>query len=455
MLWLAGLYAAPAPAQVPTPTRPESIEGTEAVPPAAAPTYAKDVAPILQAKCQNCHRRNQAGLFALETYEQARKRASDIATVVLSESMPPWQPARGVGPALKHDLSLTLAEIDALAAWADAGAPQGDPKHLPPPRRFAEGWAHGAPDLVLEPVEDFSIPASGPDTYRCFVLPTNLSRDVYVTMLDFQPANPRVVHHITAFLDISGEARKRDEAEAGPGYTSFSGPGIRNFDMLVFWAAGHEPIPLPEGIGLRLPRQVDVILQIHYHPTGKPETDRTRLGVYLARRPIKQALHWNAAQNFEFRIPPGAANAEVRASWFVPVELEAVAVSPHMHLLGKDMKISVAYADGRSVDLISIPEWDPDWQGTYHFRERVRLPRGSTVHVVAHYDNSAHPRNPNRPPRPVSWGHAADDEMCDGFIAVVKANQDLTRPRSVDDLGILFAQQRLRNYLREQAKRSR
>jgi hypothetical protein len=419
------------------------------------PTYSRDVAPILQAKCLSCHRPNQSAPFALETYEQARKRAGDIATVVIAQDMPPWKPEPGVGPRLQHDLSLTPEEIATIEAWADAGAPQGDPAHQPPLPRFAEGWARGTPDLVLEPSEAFTIPASGPDLYRCFVLPTNLPRDVYITMIDYRPANPRVVHHITAYVDTSGAARKREKAEPGPGYTSFSGPGIPVYDMLGFWAAGHQPTPLPAGVGFRLARGTDIIVQVHYHPTGKPEQDRPRLGLYFSRTPVKQAMHWNAAQNFQFELPPGAANTEVRASWFVPVELEALAVSPHMHLLGRDIRMSVAYPDGRTLDLISIPRWDPAWQGTYHFAEPVPLPTGSVVHVVAHFDNSDHARNPNQPPRPVRWGHNADDEMCDGFLAVVKKNQDLTQPRARDDLAEIFIQQRLRAIRREVVRKTR
>ena len=154
----------------------------------ASPTYSKDVAPILQSKCQSCHRRHQVGPFALDTYEQARRRAHDIASVTEERSMPPWKPTRGVGPKLKHDQSLTRQEIKILASWAEAGAPPGDPKDLPPPPKFAEGWKLGTPDLILEAAEDFPVPASGPDVYRCFVLPTNLVRDTYVDAVDFAPS---------------------------------------------------------------------------------------------------------------------------------------------------------------------------------------------------------------------------------------------------------------------------
>ena len=156
-----------------------------------APTYTKDVAAILQSKCQNCHRRHQVGPFALETYEQARKRSHDIAAVTEERSMPPWKPTAGVGPKLKHDQSLTHAEIAILTAWAEAGAPQGDPKDLPPPPTFAEGWKLGPPDLILEPSEGFPVAASGPDVYRCFVLPTNLARDRYLEAVDYAAGRTR------------------------------------------------------------------------------------------------------------------------------------------------------------------------------------------------------------------------------------------------------------------------
>ncbi|MEJ7638973.1 MAG: hypothetical protein WKF75_13635, partial [Singulisphaera sp.] len=240
--------------------------GEEPARPGGPPTFTKDVAQILQKKCLYCHRRHHVGPFALDTYEQASKRASDIASVAAERLMPPWKPEAGVGPKLQHDQSLSAEEIAILGAWAEAGAPKGDPKHMPPPTQYTEGWKLGTPDLVLEPTADFAIPAAGSDTYRCFVLPTNLPRDVYISAIDFRPGNPRVVHHINAFLDMSGAARKLDEAEPGPGYISFSGPGIDDYEELSFWTAGHVPSHLPTGIGQRLPHQSDVILQIHYHP---------------------------------------------------------------------------------------------------------------------------------------------------------------------------------------------
>ncbi len=412
------------------------------------PTYSKDVASILQRKCQNCHRRHQVGPFALETYEQARKRAHDIAAVTEERSMPPWKPTAGVGPKLKHDQSLTNAEIAILVAWAEGGAPAGDLKNVPAPPRFAEGWKLGPPDLILEPSEGFPVAASGPDVYRCFVLPTNFARDGYLEAIDFSAGERAAVHHLIAYVDTTGQGRQLDADSPGPGYTSPGGPGA-DASELAFWTAGSEPHRLPDGVGIHIPAQSDIILQIHYHPSGKAGVDKTRVGLYFAQKPVKQALHWNNATCYDFQLPAGADNVEVKAKWFVPVDVDVLAVSPHMHLLGRDMHMSVRMPSGRIENLIEIADWDPSWQRAYYFQRPIRMDAGSVVNVVAHYDNSAHGRNPNQPPKLVKVGPNSDDEMCVGYIAVVKKGQDLTAPGARDDLYEIFKRQRDR-YLRKQ-----
>ena len=208
------------------------------------------------------------------------------------------------------------------------------------------------------------------------------------------------------------------------------------------WAPGNEPSRLPEGIGRSLPRKADVIMQVHYHPDGKPETDRSRIGLHFARTPIKQTLHWGFAANLGMELPPGQSDIEIKAKWTVPVDLEARAVTPHMHMLGRKMSMSITYPDGRTQDLVKIDDWDFGWQNTYYFEEPIDLPKDSVVHVVAHYDNSAqNPRNPNTPPKLVKWGEATTDEMCIGFIAVTKKGQDLTQPGEKDDLHDIFQKQ--------------
>ncbi len=425
--------------------------------PTPPPTYHGAVSGILQAKCRECHRPGEVGPFALETYEQARKRAGDIATVTEERQMPPWKPAPGVGPRLQHDRSLTPEQIATLRAWADAGAPEGVPAAAataaPMPQVHPDGWRLGTPDLVLEASEPFTVPATGPDLYRCFVIPTSLASEVAVGAIEFLPGNHKVVHHISTFLDTKGAARQLDAADPGLGYTSFAGPGVEVYGELGFWNTGSRPTHLPEGVGLIIPRGADVVLQIHYHPSGKPETDRTRIGLYFHKAPIRQSLHWNDASNYEFRLPAGEKDVEVRGTWFVPVDVEAYAVAPHMHNLGRSMRITATLPDNTERDLISIPDWDPAWQSMYFFEEPVTLPKGTIVKVIGHFDNSDHARNPNHPPKDVKVGHKVENEMCVGYIAVVKKGQDLTRPGVRDDLYSIFEQQRYKNFRRKVEKR--
>ena len=261
------------------------------------------------------------------------------------------------------------------------------------------------------------------------------------------------MHHLIAYIDTTGRGRQLDADAPGPGYSRRRGPGIEA-DELSFWTAGSEPHRLPDGIGIHIPASADIILQVHYHPSGKAGIDKTRVGLYFARKPVKQALHWNNASSYNFQLPAGDNNVEVKASWFVPVDVEVLAVSPHMHQLGHDMHMSVRLPNGRTRE----PDRDrrlgsllADAPTTS--RSRSRLPAGSVVNVVAHFDNSAHSRNPNQPPKLVKFGPNADDEMCVGYIAVVKKGQDLTVPGARDDLFEIFSKQRDRLFRKMTTKK--
>lgn len=434
----------------------EQPPGVPAEPaPKPTPTFRRDIRPILQARCVTCHRKGDVGPFQLETFAQARKRAGDLADVAEQRTMPPWKANAKFGPSLKHDPSLTSPEIDALRAWAEAGAPEGEGTDDQPAATAAssEGWSLGEPDVILEMTEEFTVPADGPDIYRCFVIPSRLSRDVYISAVEYQPGNRKVVHHVMAFIDMKGGGRERDKAEPGPGYTSYSGAGVVIDGDLGGFAAGNQVSHLPDGVGRLIPGGADVILQVHYHPTGKPEVDRTRLGLHLCRKPVEQSIHWANATNEKLRLPAGDPNVEIKADWHVPVDVEALGVTPHMHQLGRDFRMTATLPGGAVRELIDIPRWDPSWQNTYYFKERILLPRGTTVHVVAHFDNSAHPLNPNSPPKLVTWGPSASDEMLVGYIGVVKKGQDLTQPGQKDDLFQILSRQYYRKVVRERFAR--
>jgi len=402
------------------------------------PTYCKDVAPIVYKRCLACHRKGQVAPFGMETYEQVRKRASDISSVVEDRVMPPWKAAHNFGVKLAGDRSLSDVEIATIQKWVDADAPEGNAADLPPMPSFPEGWTLGKPDLVVDIGADFQVPAAGEDIYRCFVIPTDLPDDVYVSGVVHRPGNNRVVHHILSYVDTTGEARKKDAADALAGYPGFSGPGVETHGDLGGWVPGLVNSMMPDGFGRSLPKKADIIVQVHYHPDGKPETDRTQLALYFARTPVKRTVHRAGAWNPELVLPPDGPNAsetEVKASWTIPVDVIAFGCAPHMHLLGHDMTMSLRYPDGRRQDLVRVDDWDFNWQLAYRFSMPMILPKGTILDVVAHYDNTArNPRNPNSPPKTVRWGEATTDEMCIGFIVLAKKDQDLTRPGEKDDL---------------------
>ncbi len=380
---------------------------------AGGPTYSKDVASILLKNCAGCHRPGEVGPFPLLSYQDAAKRADDLAEVTHARQMPPWKAEAGFGDFL-DERRLTEAQIQTIADWAKAGAPEGDPKDLPPTPKFAEGWQLGTPDLVLQAPAAFDVPASGRDVYRCFVIPIPIGETRTVAAVEFRPGNRKVVHHALLFLDSTGAARIKDEAEAGPGYASFGGPGILPTGGLGGWAPGATPRRLPEGMGKLLRKGSDLVLQVHYHPDGKPETDRSAVGLYFTKDLARQVVVGLAVRTPGLDIPAGEAHHRVVAeSAPLPVDARAIGLSPHMHYLGKEFKVVARTPDGQTLPMIWIKDWDFNWQGQYFYKSPIDLPKGTVVKLEASFDNSAeNPRNPSTPPRRVRWGEQTTDEMC-------------------------------------------
>jgi mono/diheme cytochrome c family protein len=380
-------------------------------------TYYRDVAPILHERCQSCHRPGQIAPFSLASYADARNWATEIKTFTGNRQMPPWKAEPGHGE-FSDVRRLSDQEVETLAAWADAGAPAGNIKDAPAPKQWPSNWALGEPDLVLKMPEAYQVSAGGKDDFRCFVLPTNLPEDKQVVAVEVRPGNPRVVHHVLNFLDIRGAARKLDERDPLPGYNSgLGGIGIQPSGALGGWAPGNLPRFLPEGVGLPLPKGADVVLQVHYHKTGKPETDQTMIGIHFAKKPIEKRLRTWPLTTLAINIPPGEARHEVRSQMMLPFDVHALGITPHMHLLGREMKVTATLPDGTEKSLVWIKDWDYRWQDTYRYQEPVALPRGTRLNLVAYYDNSTgNPLNPSSPPQRVTFGEETTDEMCFAFI---------------------------------------
>ncbi len=260
--------------------------------------------------------------------------------------------------------------------------------------------------------------------------------------MDFKPGNRKVVHHILSAYDVSGNARKLDEADPGPGYATSGGGYGRLPNGLPFfpagqlwgWAPGRTPRLSPEGTARALPAGADVLLQIHYHKDGKPETDATTIGLYFAKGPVDKQIHSGVVlparaglfAKPDLRIPPGAPNHEVKGSLTIRQDSHVLAVFPHMHWLGKDFQLEAVRPDGSRQILIRIDDWDFNWQNPYEFVKPVALPKGTRVEMVAHFDNSAeNPRNPSKPPIEVHWGEQTTDEMCIGFLQLTRDDEHL------------------------------
>jgi peroxiredoxin len=412
------------------PIRTEAVaKGARAV----AVTYYRDVLPVLQKHCQECHRPGEVGPFALMTYRQAVHWAPDIKEYTRTRKMPPWKPSAG-GP-FHGERKLSEREIATLAAWADGGTPEGDPKDAPPPRRFTQGWQLGRPDVVLTVPDDFHLGATGPDLYRYFVLPTNFPGDKYLSAVEVRPGNRRVVHHAIMLIDGAGRARRLEEnaqkrakrfpgEDHGPGYSVSPAvaffPGFLPDGGIGGWSPGMVLRHLPEEAGNFLPKGADIVLQVHYHRSGRAERDRTQLGLYYCRKPVKGRMQGLSVPAQFLRVPAGDGRYRVTGSIRVRQKCRLIEIMPHMHMLGHHIRVHMTRPGEPKRTLVAIDDWDFNWQENYYFKEPIDVSEGTRFDVEGVFDNSAaNPNNPNRPPRTVFAGLATSNEMCVGFLGVV------------------------------------
>jgi hypothetical protein len=387
----------------------------------ASVTYTRDVARILNERCVACHRHGEVAPFALETYAQARAWAASIKEYTARRLMPPWKPVAGHGD-FQDERGLTDGQIATLAAWADAGAPEGSRKDLPPAPRFAApgSWTLGTPDQVLQPVRAYHLEAEGKDVYRNFVLPIDVKEDQWLSGVEFQPDNRAVVHHMVLYLDPTGRSAQLDGKETEPGYTVPGiGIGVPNAEFGEVWVPGSMARRLPPGVAVKVPAGAKLVLQVHYHKSGKPDVDRSRAALYFIKTPVEKQLRMAAMGNVTLLLPPGDDHHEVRTSLTLPFDVHAHSIFPHMHMLGREMKVTATLPDGTVKPLIWIRDWDFNWQATYYFKEPVALPKGTKIDLVAAYDNSEkNPRQTAHPPREVRFGEQTTDEMCFCFFGL-------------------------------------
>ena len=405
--------------------------------------FAEHIAPIVFHSCAPCHRPGEAAPFSLLSYEDVQKRGKLIASVTGSRYMPPWHADSQMG-SFRDDRRLTDGQIATINRWVQGGMPAGDLRKMPEAPKFTPGWQLGTPDLVVRMEQVFEVPADGPDVFRNFAVKLNLKEDKWIKAIEFRPA-ANASHHALFFMDLTGQAVQLDEADPRPGFAGMNflasslagqrlgqrGGALRDRAAagLGGWAVGGSPRELPEGLARRLAKDADLVLQMHFHPTGKIEREQATLGFYFADAPPKRTLAalqlpplFGALAGID--IPPGDKRFIIKDSFILPVDVEVIGAGAHAHYLAKEMRMNAVLPDGSKKDLMRIPDWDFNWQERYYFREPLRLPKGTRLEVEIAYDNSSqNPSNPNSPPRRVTFGQQSTDEMGSMSIEIVPVRE--------------------------------
>jgi hypothetical protein len=428
--------------------------------PAAVPTFTRDVAPIVFNHCAQCHRPGEVAPMSLLSYEDVRPWARAIKSKVVTREMPPWGADAAHSLKMRNDPSLSQAQIDTIVAWVDGGAPRGDAADLPPAPTFATGWTQGTePDFVMEMPVEYDIPAEGELGVQMFYSPIPFKEDRFAEILEIRPGNRAVVHHAGIFVVdipegttlVNGRLIGADGQVIGDrgsaGLPRTDGMGLPGSSKLLSWVPGRGVDRHRPNVGKRIPAGKYINWQVHYNPTGRPEKDRTRLGIWFNKVPvthevlIRQAgdplatqkgglsLYRAEGKEVEYiydegstrrrgstpNIPPYVESWELVGVTPVTEDITLYAMSPHMHLRGKSLKWIVTYPDGRDQVILDVPRFDFNWQFNYELAEPLRIPAGSKIVGVGVYDNSVKNKWNPAPHLPVYWSEQSWDEMYQAF----------------------------------------
>jgi hypothetical protein len=414
--------------------------------PAAAqstpPTYSKDVAPIFYKSCTGCHRPGEIAPMSLLTYRDARPWVKAIGTQVSKGTMPPWHADPAHGEFL-NDRSLSAAEKDTILRWVNAGGPEGNPNDLPAPPKYTDGWRIGEPDAVLVMQEDYPLPSSGEIAYQYFEVPTNFTEDKWVQAYEIRPGNPAAVHHVIVYARPPAAAPRPAGAPqasrpqqqpifsfadnmsipagqtGGPplpeGQKKPLGPNDRPAPALGPSIGGYVPGTATRvyrpGTATRLVAGSTLVFQMHYTPIGKPTTDRTKIGLIFSKTAPETPLINAVLANGGLHIAAGDANARVDAEMTINRDMRLWSLLPHTHVRGKRWLFEATFPDGRKQTLLSVPNYDFDWQTDYIYKEPLKLPKGTVIHATAWYDNSSANKSNPDPTKEVWWGDQTFEEM--------------------------------------------
>jgi len=393
-------------------------------------TFNKDIAPIIFKQCSGCHRPGQSAPFSLLTYADAKKRSQEIAEVTAKRIMPPWLPEPGYGEFAEARI-LSAEELGQVGQWISEGAIEGEGP-APPLPKWSEGWQLGEPDLAVKMAEPYTLAAEGQDVYRNFVIGVPVSETRYVRAIEFQPGNPKIVHHAVMRVDRTPSSRLLDTEDWEPGFANGMGMGNAQLPdgFFIGWTPGKMPSNRGDGLAWRLTPGTDLVLQLHMRPTGKPELIQPVIGLYFSAEPPQLYPYPVVLRSKFIDIEAEQRDYVIEQTETLPIDVLAQSIYPHAHYLAKVMEVRATLADGASQWLLRIRNWDFNWQDEYRFAKPIILPRGTTISMRYTYDNSTNNvRNPNHPPKRVRHGQNSTDEMAELMLQVL--------PRNLEDLTIL------------------
>ena len=393
-------------------SRPTEVHAAE-----SSVTWFRDVAPVVYRNCTGCHHTGGSGPFSLLTYRDAQRWGGLMETVTASRYMPPWLPEPGHGE-FQDSRRLPDADIATIKAWVDAGMPQGDAATAPPAPVYSSEWQLGPPDLILQVSSPTELPASGPDVFLNFILPSTVPATRWVRAMEIKPGSPRVVHHANVILDRTASLRRTHPADwqrgiPGMDITIDGGSQFDPDSHFLFWKPDSTALVELDSMPWRLDPGNDLLLNMHLKATGKVEHIQARIGLYFSKTPATQfpmllQLEHDAALD----IPAGDGHFTVEDSLKLPEAVDVLAVYPHAHYLGKRLEGFATLPDGETKWLVLVPDWDIERQAVYRLRVPMRLPAGTELRMRYTYDNSkSNPRNPHTPPVRVHSGNASTDEM--------------------------------------------
>ena len=382
------------------------LSRSKPVAPKDAPTYARDVEPVLRRHCLDCHRPGGSAPFALTNYEDVSRIDSMIAEVVAERRMPPWF-AEGGAEKFSNHRGLTTKERSLIVDWVRAGAPKGDPEQLAQPPVFPQGkWTIGEPDLVIGMKRPIKVLAEGYMPYQYVMLKHRFEHDTWVSKLEIVGDNPEVLHHCNVFFLRPGKAFESSQIVAGK-------------------VPGGAALDLEPGVATLIPKGAILGLQIHYQTNGTAVQDKVSIGIVFPKAPVQKRFRSAIIEDKTFAIPPGAGHHRVAASYTFEEDVVSGGVFGHMHLRGKDVTFRATYPDGRSEFLLRVPNYSFDWQMAYAFKTPKRFPKGTRIDCVAHFDNSKfNPFNPD-PQRTVRYGLQSNEEMMYCFAFYVNETEAL------------------------------